>query len=234
MIATNVVFLSAVLAHILLQDLDQAGLGIVLQLLVLLGGCAARWSVHENACLHLDLQTASSRLEATSAILAGCCDAVVWTDDRLVITQDSPQLVALLDKKGALRSLAEVDLLSLFRPQDRLRVQQHFHSLKASHALALHSCLLDSNADAVNVELLHIGIQENGTRHFLIGIREFDVESHTTASAPTRRSCTQLHSTLSSSSNGKQCAELDACSGSMEEAGRHGQNFVKNSSLVGK
>ena len=219
-IMVHATLLSAVLAHVLMQGSHQAGLGVASQLLFLLVVTfSGRWLIHENARLYLDLQTTSHHLEAATSVLAGCCDAVVWADEKLKMVQDSRQLAALLDKQGTFGSLANTNLLSLFCQQDRTRVQQHLASSNVGHALAVHGCLVDSDSRLVQVELLHAQIQGKDSQH-LIGIRECSLEGcrRDAVVGQTSHMMQPVHAMHDCPAT--QTAQLDVSSECIEEAGR--------------
>jgi len=142
---------------------------------------AIRTQMLQNVNMGLRLKVRTIDLEAVSALLLGLCDAVVETDDKLHLTEDSRQLsTMLLQGQGTRGDLAGRDLLSFFCAEDKEHIRQSFKATSnATQTTALNARMHDSLGNTLRVELLHIQFNNlAGELCHLVGMREFqDVAS---------------------------------------------------------
>lgn len=142
---------------------------------------AIRAQMLQNVNMGLRLKVRTIDLEAVSALLLGLCDAVVETDDKLYLTEDSRQLsTMLLQGQGTRGDLAGRDLLSFFCAEDKEHIRQSFKATSnATQTTALNARMYDSLGNTLRVELLHIQFNNlAGELCHLVGMREFqDVAS---------------------------------------------------------
>jgi len=142
---------------------------------------AIRTQMLQNVNMGLRLKVRTIDLEAVSALLLGLCDAVVETDDKLHLTEDSRQLsTMLLQGQGSRGDLAGRDLLSFFCAEDKEHIRQSFKATSnATQTTALNARMHDSLGNTLRVELLHIQFNNlAGELCHLVGMREFqDVAS---------------------------------------------------------
>lgn len=143
--------------------------------LVIGGVHAIRMQMMQNVKMGLRLKGRTIDLEAVSALLLGFCDAVVETDDKLHLTEDSRQLsTMLLQGQRGRGDLDGCDLLSFFCIEDREHIRRSLKANNNNRTMALNARMLDSLGNTLRVELLHIQFSNSGgDLCHLVGMREF-------------------------------------------------------------
>jgi len=136
---------------------------------------AIRMQMMQNVKMGLRLKVRTIDLEAVSALLLGFCDAVVETDEKLHLTEDSRQLsTMLLQGQRGRGDLDGSDLLSFFCIEDREHIRRSLKANNNNTTMALNARMLDSLGNTLRVELLHIQFSNSdGELCHLVGMREF-------------------------------------------------------------
>ncbi|CAJ1398475.1 unnamed protein product [Effrenium voratum] len=127
----------------------------------------------ENVLLNMDVQKRTVELGAVSGLLTACYDAVLEVDQALRLTQDSPQLSAMLLRTQGVGSLSGASLLDFFCHGDRARISEQLQRSTAQSAVALNADMSDSDVNRVKVELICVQFDSlRSERCFLVGVRE--------------------------------------------------------------
>ena len=155
---------------------DDTGMEAVAHVAVVLLAYAMREQIWTNTCIGLELKSSTTALDSVSRLLRGFCDVVVELDDCLSLCGDVSNLATmLLHGKGMSASQDNRDFIGYFSPASREHVATQLRLDDGTTIpQALHATMLDSLANSLEVELLHIRFQDaEGHARRLVGVREF-------------------------------------------------------------
>ncbi|CAE6968755.1 NUDT8 [Symbiodinium natans] len=128
--------------------------------------------------LSVDSSNLAKQLSAASSLLKLTCDAVVELDDRLRLTEHSPELSALLlHRPGS--TMKGKCLTDFMKPDDATRATQILSRGPSSHdtqisAHAFHTRLVDSCTSKLCAEVFQVKYtKHDGKEYSLLGLRDF-------------------------------------------------------------
>ena len=144
--------------------------------------------LHQKVRHDMIHRSAISQLGAASALLRLLCDAIVELDSNLRITDDSPQLAAMLlrDGPGSVKGMTFTDLMPTVPEAARANEILSFNSAKTQVSVVsddsrasilanvFHTRLVDSCSSKFRTEVFQVAYsQADGEVHHLIGLRDF-------------------------------------------------------------